>query len=109
MPSFRLGDGVPDLGAAVGTLIDEVDLRQAPMGLDVSHIHRQYSYAARADDRSGLNFVMLDVGWPDGSPSQQVSVNFNPAPTYPRSPMPIINSCERKKNSRTILVCVTFL
>jgi hypothetical protein len=41
MPSFRLGDRVPDLGATVGALIDEVDLRQAPMGLDVSDIHRQ--------------------------------------------------------------------
>jgi hypothetical protein len=41
MPSFRLGDRVPDLGATVGALIDEIDLRQAPMGLDVSDIHRQ--------------------------------------------------------------------
>ena len=41
MPSFRPGNRVPDLGSAVGALIDEVDFRQAPMGLDVSHIHRQ--------------------------------------------------------------------
>jgi hypothetical protein len=81
MPSFRLGDGVPDLGTAVGALIDEVDLRHAPMGLDVSNVHRQESYAARADDRSGLNFVMLDVGWHDGSPSRQNSVDFNPVLT----------------------------
>jgi len=80
MPSFRLGDRVPDLGAAVGTLIDEIDFRQAPMGLDVSHMHRQQSYAAWADNRSGLDFVMPDVGWHVGSPSQQ-SVNFNPALT----------------------------
>jgi hypothetical protein len=81
MPSFRLGDGVPDLGATVGALINEVDLRQAPMGFDVSHIHRQQPYAAWTDDRSSLDFVMLDVSWHDGSPSQQNSVNFNPAPT----------------------------
>jgi hypothetical protein len=41
MPLLGLGDRVPDLGAAVGALIDEVDLRQTPMGLDLSHIHRQ--------------------------------------------------------------------
>jgi hypothetical protein len=79
MPSFWLGDRVPDLGAAVGALIDEVDLRQAPMRLDVSNVHRQQSYAAWADNRSGLDFVMLDIGWHDGSPSQPNGANFNPA------------------------------
>jgi hypothetical protein len=81
MPSFRPGDGVPDLGAAIGAFIDEVDLRQAAMGLDVSNVHRQQSYAAWTDDRSRLDLVMLDIGWHDASPSQQNSVNFNPAPT----------------------------
>jgi hypothetical protein len=78
MPSFRLGDRVPDLGAAVGTLIDEVDLRQAPMGLDVSHIHRQQSYAAWTDNRSGLDFVMLDVGWHVGSPCKAEQRKIQP-------------------------------
>jgi hypothetical protein len=65
MPSFRLGDGVPDLGTAVGAFIDEIDLRQPPMGFDVSNVHGQQSDAARADDRSGLDFMMLDIGWHD--------------------------------------------
>ncbi len=79
------------------------------MGLDVSDIHRQQSYAAWANNRSSLNFVVLDVGWHIASPSQQNSVNLNPTLTYRRSRMSIINSCERKRNGRTILVCVTFL
>ena len=41
MSSFRLGNGLPDFGAAVGALIDEVDFRHAPMRLDVSDIHGQ--------------------------------------------------------------------
>src|ERR1019366_1479804 len=60
-----------DLGAAVGALIDEVDLRHTPMGLDVSDVHREQSYATGADNRSCLNFVVLDVGWHVGSPSQR--------------------------------------
>ena len=43
MPPFGLGHGLPDFGAAVGALIDEVDLRHAPMRLDVAHIHRKYA------------------------------------------------------------------
>src|SRR6202043_2614285 len=61
---FRLGDGLPDLGTAVGTFIDEVDLRHAPVRLDVSHIHRKQPDAAGADNRGRLKeFVMLDISW----------------------------------------------
>jgi hypothetical protein len=86
MPSFGLANGVPDLGAAIGALIDKVDLRQAPLRLDVSNIHRQQSDAAWTDDRCHLDLVMLDIamldiGWHDASPSQQNGANFNPAPT----------------------------
>jgi hypothetical protein len=70
---LRPDDGLPDFGAAVWALIDEVDLRHAPMGLDVPHEHGQQSYAAGADNRSSLDFVMLDVGWHFGSPSQRTS------------------------------------
>jgi hypothetical protein len=48
------------------------------MRLDVPDKHRQRAYAAGAEDRSGLDFVMLDVGWHVGSPSQRKHVNFNP-------------------------------
>jgi hypothetical protein len=62
--AFRLGHGLPDFGAALGTLVDEVDLRHTPMRLDVSHIHRNQSNAAGADNRKRLDeFVMLDIGW----------------------------------------------
>jgi hypothetical protein len=69
VPSFGLCDGLPDLGATVGALIDEVDLGHAPMRLDVSHKHRKQPDTSRTDDRRGLNIVMLDVGWHVGSPS----------------------------------------
>ena len=64
------------------------------------------SDTAGADDRRGLNFVMLDVGWHVGSPSQRKHGNFNPELTYRAGRMLIINSCERTKNSRTILASV---
>lgn len=41
MSSFRPGNGLPDFSAAVGALVDEIDLRHAPMGLDLPHEHRQ--------------------------------------------------------------------
>jgi hypothetical protein len=107
--AFRLGDSVPDFGAAVGALIDEVDLCHAPMRLDVSDVHREQSYAAWADNRSGLNLVMLDVSWHVGSPSRRKHNKFQPEATYRVSWMRLINSCERKKNGRTIFVGVAFL
>jgi hypothetical protein len=59
-----LADRLPDFGAAIGALIDELDLRHAPMGLYVPDIHRQKSHASRAEDRSSfVAFVMLNVGW----------------------------------------------
>jgi hypothetical protein len=70
MPPFWLGDGLPDFGAAVGTFIDEVDLRHAPMWFDVPDIHGQKPYAAGTDDWRLLDVVMLNVGWHVGSPSQ---------------------------------------
>jgi hypothetical protein len=84
MLPLRPRDGLPDFGAAVRAFIDEVDRRQAPMGLDVSHIHGKQSHAAGADDRNSLDFVMLYVGWHIGSPSQQKHVNLNPARIYRR-------------------------
>jgi hypothetical protein len=68
VPPFRLGHGLPDFGAAVGTLENEVDFRHAPMRLDVPDKHRKVSNAAGTKNRSGLDVVMLDVGWHDGSP-----------------------------------------
>jgi hypothetical protein len=84
MSLLRLRHGLPDFGAAVGTLIDEVDLRHAPMGLDFSDIHRKQSYAAGADHSGCFTFVMLNVGWHIGSPSQRKHVKLNPEPTYRR-------------------------
>jgi hypothetical protein len=66
---FRLAYSQPDFAAAVGARIDELDLRHAPMGLDVSHIHRQQPYATGAKNCHVLNFVVLDVGGHVGSPS----------------------------------------
>src|SRR5882724_11972070 len=60
---------LPDFTAAVGALIDEVDLCHAPMGLDVSDEHRQKSEAARAENHSVLSCVVLDISWHVGSPS----------------------------------------
>jgi hypothetical protein len=39
--SFQLCYGLPDFSAAVRALVDKVDLRHAPMGLDVSYVHRK--------------------------------------------------------------------
>ena len=39
--SFRLCQCLLDFSAALGALVDEVDLRHAPMGLDVSYVHRK--------------------------------------------------------------------
>jgi hypothetical protein len=49
------------------------------MGFHVSNVHRQLPDAAGADDRRDLDFVMLDVGWHVGSPSQRKRSNLNPA------------------------------
>lgn len=106
MSSFRLGNGLSDFGTAVGALVDKVDPRHAPMRLDLPHEHRKYSYTAGADDRRGLSFVVLDVGWHVGSPSQRKHGRFNPESTYRTGRMLIINSCERTRNGRAILTHV---
>ncbi len=41
MLSLWLRYRLPDFGAAVGALIDEVDLGHAPMGLDLPDVHRE--------------------------------------------------------------------
>src|SRR5580700_4019967 len=76
----RLSHGLPDFSAAIGALIDEVDLGHAPVRLDVAHIHGQHPHAAWTDDGSHLEFVMVDKGWHIGSPSQPArsAVNLNP-------------------------------
>jgi hypothetical protein len=79
MSAFGLGYSLPDLATAVGALIDEVDLRHAPMGLDVSDEHRQKSQAAGAENRSVLNSVVLDIGWHVGSPSPRRAVISTPS------------------------------
>jgi hypothetical protein len=106
MAPFRLGHGLPDFGAAVGAFIDEVDCRHAPVGLDLSDEHRHESNAAGADDWRSLNFVMLDVGWHVGSPSSGSTEISTPSQFTRAGSMRMINSCERKWNSRTILAPV---
>jgi len=79
MLAFWLGYSLPDFAAAVGALIDEIDLCHAPMGLDVSDEHRQKSQAARAENRSVLSYVVLDVGWHIGSPSPRCAAITAPS------------------------------
>jgi hypothetical protein len=62
------GHSFPDFGAALRALVDEINLRHAPMGFNIANVHSE-TYAVGADDWGGLNFVMLDVGWHVGSPS----------------------------------------
>jgi hypothetical protein len=68
MVRLGLRYGLSDFGATIGALVDEVDLRHAPMGLDLPHEHRKYAYTTRADDRCCLDIMMLDVCWHMGSP-----------------------------------------
>src|SRR6266480_7927532 len=67
--SFRLCHGLLDFSAALRALVDEVDLRHAPMGFNIANVHSK-THAVGADDCGGLNFVVLDVGWHVGSPSR---------------------------------------
>jgi hypothetical protein len=109
MSLFRLRDGLPDFGAAIGTLIDEVDLRHAPMGLDVSHMHGEKAYTAGTEDRGCPDLVVLDVSGHVGSPSSGSTVSFSPKLTYRLGRMPMITFCERTRNNRTILAYVASL
>jgi hypothetical protein len=79
------------------------------MRLDVSHKHRQQSQAAWADNRGVLNFVVMNIGWHVGPLCGECTVNFNLGLTYRVRPTPLINSCERTRNVRTIVACVTIL
>jgi hypothetical protein len=79
MSAFGFGYGLPYFAAAVGALINEVDLCHAPMGLDVSDKHRQKSQAAGAENRSALSSMVLDVGWHVGSPSPRSAVISAPS------------------------------
>jgi hypothetical protein len=81
------GHGLPDFGAAIQAFKDEVDLRHAPMRLNVANHHRQNPYAAGADDRDcvSLDFVVMNVGWHVGSPLHNGSkVEFQPQENLPR-------------------------
>src|SRR5882724_13440967 len=72
MPQLRLHHGLANLGAAVGAFIGEVDLRHAPMRLDVAHEHRK-SDAARTNDEGWLCvIVIMDIGWHVGSPQEKL-------------------------------------
>ena len=78
MPHVRLHDGLANLGAAVGAFIGEIDLRHAPMRLDVAHKHRK-SDAARTDDEGWFGVVvMIDIGWHVGSPTTHSAVVPDP-------------------------------
>jgi hypothetical protein len=77
---YWLSHGLPHLGTAIGAFIDEVDLRHAPVWLDIAHKHGLHSDAAGADDGRHLDFVMVDIGWHMGSPSNAKAREFNPAP-----------------------------
>src|SRR3954468_16273564 len=110
MPPLRPSDGLPDLGAAIRALIDEVDLRHAPMGFDFPDIHRKQSHTAGADDRSVLALVMLNVGWHVGSPlAADAAANLNPEPAYRGRRQRLINSFERNENRRILSAGVAFL
>ena len=83
MPHFRLHHGPANLGAAVGAFISEIDLRHAPMRLDVAHIHRN-SDAARTKDEGGFNIVMMDIGWHVGSPQEDTQESISPVVPDPK-------------------------
>src|SRR3954454_928844 len=58
---FRLHDGLPRFSAAVEALIDEVDLRHAPVRLDIPHIHVQVLSARTCGERS-FDLILLSIG-----------------------------------------------
>jgi hypothetical protein len=68
LQTLVLYDRLPNLGATVRAFIGEVDLRHAPMRLDVSYEHRKPD-AARTNDEGRLDVVvMVNIGWHDGTP-----------------------------------------
>jgi hypothetical protein len=118
VPHFRFYEGLANLGAAVGALIGEIDLRQAPMRLHVAHEHWK-SDTARTDDEVRFDIVVqMDIGWHGGSPQESFQQTFKKAFTGSSRPRQkvyafgvhaIMNSRERKKNIRTIPACVAYL
>src|SRR5882724_535194 len=88
MLAFWPGYSLPDFAAAVGALIDEVDLCHAPMGLDLSDEHRQKSQAGGAENCSVLSRVALDVGWHIGSPSPRCAAITAPTQLTPTADAP---------------------
>ena len=68
MLQLRLHDRLPNFGAAVGAFIGEIDLRHAPVRLDVPYKHRKPD-AARTNDEGRLDvIVMVNIGWHVGTP-----------------------------------------
>jgi hypothetical protein len=76
MLQFWLDNGLANFCAAVGAFKGEVDLRHAPMRLDVPYKHRNPD-AARTNDESRLDVVvMVDIGWHVALPTEAFS--FSP-------------------------------
>ena len=111
VPHFRLHDGSANFGAAVRAFIGEVDLRHAPMRLDVAQIHGQ-SDAARTKDEGRFDIVvMMDIGWHVGSPQEDTQESIHQRSltrreTYASAAKAIMNSREHRQNVPTILTCV---
>jgi hypothetical protein len=113
MPQLRLHDGLSNFGAAVGAFIGEVDLRHAPMRLDVAHIHRK-SDTARTDDKGRFDIVMMDIGWHVGSPQEDTQESIHQwsltrSAAYASGAPAIMNSREHRQNVPTIPACVANL
>jgi hypothetical protein len=70
---FWFGHRLPDLRAAVGAFIGEVDRRRAPMWCDVLDVHRQ-ARTAWAGHEGWFGIVMVDIGWHVGSPTRRSAV-----------------------------------
>ncbi|MBR1266304.1 hypothetical protein JQ629_02155 [Bradyrhizobium sp. AUGA SZCCT0222] len=74
MLQLWLDHGLANFGAAVGAFKGEVDLRHAPMRLDIPYKHRNPD-AARTNDESRLDVVvMVDIGWHVGTPHGSIQL-----------------------------------
>jgi hypothetical protein len=111
VPLLQLGHGLSNFGAAVGTLENQVDLRNVPMRLDLSNIHRQDSKAAGTDNRRRFDdMVMLNIGWHIGPPFP-VGSALDPKPRSEptaANQIHLINSAERLRNSGAMFASVAF-
>ena len=83
------------------------------MGFDVPDEHGKQSNAAWTDNRSCLDFVMLDIGWHVGSPWRWKLGNLNPKFRLPRlaeaSDQLFRTYKERPYNVLTCGIPVTFM